>query len=269
MLQRFALAGVASVCAVTATQAHDFWLQPKSFAVAPGEPLDVAFMIGHAGAHEPWNLRLEKVAALQMCASTGGCRPESDIVPDTAEERGRARVSIAEAGAHFIAFESRPSFSELDGAKFTDYAKKEGLTAILDDRAARGAGDRPGRELYSRRAKTLIRVGGDSGGDVSRPVGHTLEIVPVENPYRLKRGDALSLRVLFNGAPLIGATIDFDDLSDDLDPLQTALTDADGAASFRVEGQGPFKIMTIWGVPLEDRRRADFETIFASLTFGS
>lgn len=260
----FVAAYLASVSAATA---HDFWLEPEKFSAAPGEPLSIAFTVGHAGEHEPWNLRREKIADFKSCSQIG-CVVEPGIVADTPEKRGSARVTVKTPGTTILAFESRHSFSELEGAKFNGYARQEGLAAIIADRAARGTDAAPGRELYSRRAKALVRVGNGDPGDVSRPVGHTLEIVPLKNPYALKRGEALPVRVLFNGEPLQGATIDLDDLSDALDPLQSATTDADGVASFTTDRPGPWKLMTVWGVPLVDRRRADYETIFASLTFG-
>lgn len=262
-----ALTGSA-LAALSAAHAHDFWLEPERYRAAPGENLAVHFTVGHAGAAEPWNLRLEKVAALLRCAGDE-CRPETRMAPDIGRARGRALVGFDRPGTHIIAFESRSSFSELNAEAFTDYAKKEGLTAILADRAARGDGANPGREFYSRRAKTLIRVGEGGSLDVRAPVGHTLEIIPLADPYGLRPGEPLRVRVLFEGAPLAGATIDLDLLADKEDVVQTALTDAAGEAAFRLEGAGPFKLMTIWGTPRADRGEADYDTIFASLTFGS
>lgn len=259
------LAAAAAVSGSPAS-AHDFWLEPEKFRATANDPVDIRFTIGHAGEHEPWNLQLEKVAALKDCLASE-CSSVDDIVPNTPGRRGRARVALKAAGTHILAFESRHSFSELAAPAFNEYAKKEGLSAILEDRAANAAENEPGRELYSRRAKTLIEAGAGPG-DVSAAVGHTLEIIPLKDPYALRAGEALPFRVLFKGAPLSGATIDFDDLSDKLEPLQTAITDTNGAASFTIGGGGPFKLMTIWGVPLADRGRADYETFFASLTFG-
>lgn len=265
MRHRSLLSFAAVFALSTAAQAHDFWLEPERFSADLSQPVDIRFKIGHAGAHEPWNLRLDKIVDLRDCLN-GACASVADIVPDDAEKRGRARVTPKASGTHVLALETRRSFSELEAGAFNDYAKKEGLTAILDHRAAQNSSHKPGRELYSRRAKALVRVGGVAG-DVSAPVGHALEIVPLANPYALRPGQALPVRVLFNGAPLQGATIDFDDLSDALDPLQSAITDSDGRAAFSIEGKGPFKLMTIWGEPLVDDPRADYETIFASLTF--
>jgi uncharacterized GH25 family protein len=257
---------VTLLCA-SAASAHDFWLEPEKFAAERNEPVAVYFTIGHEGAHEPWNLRLEKVTSFKSC-NTGKCVDETDLVGDAPGERGRARVAFARAGTHILAFESRPSFSELGADAFTDYAKKEGLTAVLKDRQMRRTEGDPGRELYSRRAKTLIQVHGADPGDVSAAVGHTLEIVPLKNPYALHPGATLPVRVLYDGEPLSGATIDLDDLSDELDALQSAKTDQDGSASFTIDGAGPFKLMTIWSAPRPERSRANYETIFASLTFG-
>lgn len=266
MRKTSSFAAALLVAAAPAANAHDFWLEPEKFSVAAGEEVAVFFTIGHAGAHEAWNLRLEKVAGLNSCLATL-CSPQTAIRPDRANERGRALIALAASGTHVLAFESRHSFSELGDAAFNDYAAKEGLTAVLEDRAARRAENEPGREIYSRRAKTLIRVGDGEAGDVSAPAGQTLEIIPLKNPFNLGVGEALPVRVLYEGRPLAGATIDLDDLTDARGPFQTEVTDADGMAAFSVEGAGPFKLMTIWGVPIDGDGRADFKTIFASLTF--
>lgn len=256
----------ALILGTTTAEAHDFWLTPDRFIVRPGEPVSISFIVGHAGDAEPWNLRQERVVELKICKA-GSCTPVSDIAPNTPEGPGRARVSVNEAGTAIIAFESRHSFSELDGDRFNEYAEKEGLRAILADRAERFSESDPGRELYSRRAKTLIRVEGGGSDDAIRAVGHTLEIVPLEDLSRIDPGDKFSVRVLFNGAPLEGATIDLDNLGDQLGPVQSAVTNADGDAAFAAGEPGPWKLMSVWGVPLKDRSRADYETFFASLTF--
>ena len=125
----------AATFSAPAAAAHDFWLEPENYAVERNGSVAVRFTIGHAGAHEPWNLRLDKVVALQRCQA-GRCEDEADIVADAPGARGRARIAFNAVGTHVVAFESSPSFSELGAAAFTEYATKEGLAAVLEDRAA-------------------------------------------------------------------------------------------------------------------------------------
>ena len=55
--------------------------------------------------------------------------------------------------------------------------------------------------------KAIIQVSEGGGGDVSRKVGHGLELVPLKNPAQLKVGDVLPIQVLFNGKPLSDHTM--------------------------------------------------------------
>jgi uncharacterized GH25 family protein len=54
---------------------------------------------------------------------------------------------------------------------------------------------------YQMFAKTLLNVDGATD-NVTKPVGHILEIVPLQNPATLQVGDYLDVQVLFKGKPL-------------------------------------------------------------------
>jgi len=66
--------------------------------------------------------------------------------------------------------------------------------------------DRDGREIYSRRGKALVQIG-DVGTDtdyVTQPLGLTLEIVPVENPYSLAPNSPMTSKIYYRGLPMKG-----------------------------------------------------------------
>ena len=54
---------------------------------------------------------------------------------------------------------------------------------------------------YENYAKAPINVGNSAPEAFSTPVGHGIEIVPLENPFLKKAGDYLKLKVLHNGRP--------------------------------------------------------------------
>lgn len=57
--------------------------------------------------------------------------------------------------------------------------------------------------------KTVVNVGHESAGTavIARPLGHTLEIVPLDNPANVQVGGRFKVKVLFNGEPLPNATL--------------------------------------------------------------
>ncbi|MDR2343601.1 MAG: DUF4198 domain-containing protein [Spirochaetaceae bacterium] len=91
----------------------------------------------------------------------------------------------------------------------------------------------------------------------STPLGYTLEIVPLDNPARLKKGSKAKFRVLYNGAPLPGAkvwaTYDYYDYKTMNAYEQTGTTDSKGELTFRISNPG------IWIVGLRDSRTSTFQ----------
>lgn len=248
--------------------AHDFWLLPEDFQVEEPGTTDVRILIGHGTEVDPWNLRWDRVVALRSHAQDGVTDQQSSIIPVAGSVPSGAEARLDTAGTHILALESHHSFSELEAERFNDYLAKEGLAAVLADRERAGTSGQPGRELYSRRAKALIQVGNTITDNVLQPIGHTLEIVPERHPYALGSDRQLPVRVLFRGQPLANALIDLTDLESGDEPMAGQRTDADGRAMFEIPERGNWKINVIWGVANPGNDRAEYQTIFTSLTFG-
>lgn len=173
-------------------------------------------------------------------------------------------------GLHVVSLVSTNAYSDLPSIRFNDYIGVEGLTPAIDARARAGTTNANGRELYSRRAKALVQVGPASPADdaiATRPLGLTLEIVPLRNPYSLGADHILPVRVLYAGRPLPGALVKLTNLEFDDKPLRTVRSDAAGRASFEVPQVGSWLVNVIWTQPVTSPE-ADYRTVFSSLTFG-
>ena len=253
---------------VTPAAAHDFWLLPQSFQLDEPGDVQVRFLVGHADEVNAWNLQWDRVVALRSHGGGEVSDLQPHLTPVNGVVPGYAAVALPAPGTHVVAFESHHSFSDLEADKFNDYAEGEGLTAVLEARERDGASGSNGRELYSRRAKTLLQVGEEATDDALAPLGHTLEIVPEANPYALGEDRSLPVRVMFRGEPLAGATVDITALGTGEDPFAEVVTDAEGRAAFDVPDGGAYKLNVVWGVPNTGSRQAEFETVFSSLTFG-
>ena len=264
------LAPLALLLAAPAA-AHDFWIEPDAFRAEPGTPVALRFLVGEPGAVEHWSTEWRKIVSLQDFGPDGvtdlAARIRPANPPETPLEAVDATVSLAGAGTHVVAFVSNHAVSELPAAEFEDYARHEGLAHLIALRAAAGKSAANGREVYSRRAKALVQVGKRATDTVSRPIGQTLEIVPLGNPLLLPREAPLRLLVLFHGAPLAGARVTLHPLGTSAEHGEPQVTDADGTVAIYLEQRGAWKAATIWSYPIEDPR-ADYETIFSSLTFG-
>ena len=72
--------------------------------------------------------------------------------------------------------------------------------------------------LYSMKfAKALVQTNSHASDLYRLVVGHRLELVPLNNPFLLKPGEALSIRVYFDGKPLAGSEIE---CSDGITPMK-------------------------------------------------
>jgi uncharacterized GH25 family protein len=92
----------------------------------------------------------------------------------------------------------------------------------------------------------------------STPLGHDLEIIPLDNPARIKSGifGKAKFRVLYKGRPLanadISATYDYYNYRTANTYAQTEKTDAKGEVSFRIDHSG------LWIVRISDTRASAY-----------
>ena len=266
------LFAIGALVALAPAAAHDFWLQPMTFRAASGQPVPLRILIGEPDAVEHWETEWRKIVAFQDFGPTGVSDQLATISPlkgvKPTLDRQDAVVRLATGGTHMLAFVSNQSLSDLPADKFNAYAEHEGLALALDTRKRTGATNTNGRELYSRRAKALVQVGSKPTSNVTVPIGQTLEIVPDKNPYSLRAGEPLRLRIWFHGAPLAGASVVLERLGKDAVHGVPIISDTDGYVAFRIGAGAAWKANVVWSDPIVDPR-ADFETIFCSLTFGA
>lgn len=246
---------------------HDFWIQPDRFAVRAGETIPFTLLVGHGTARQRWGVPNERVRRFAAISDAGSTDLRTILHTETGTDDGR--FALQTPGTHVVVLESSPALSVLPAIRFNDYLAVEGLTPAILQRQRAGTTQTEGREYYSRRAKTLIRVGTGNVAQphVTRPAQLKLEIVPQRNPYDLKAGEKLPLLILYEGRPLSGATVKLNNLDSDAEPVAQQRSDAKGRAAFSVPLRGRWQLNVIWTQPIKNPN-ADFETVFSSLSFG-
>lgn len=267
---RLVTSALAALLVAGPVLAHDFWILPNPFWVAPGGVTAASMQVGHGQDNERWNVDVRRVLMLRSVGPGGAVADR--LAEVRASGLGRdTPLRFAAPGTHLLAMESTHAVSELPAIRFNDYLALEGLTPAQIQRQRTRTTDRGGREIYSRRAKALIQVGPYSAAGqahVTRPLGLTLEIVPESNPYGLRAGQPLAVRIYYQGRLQPGALVKFYDLSADAEPVATVRSDAQGRAVFRMPARGSWLINVIWTRPITGDPRGDFDTTFSSLSFG-
>ncbi len=262
--------GIAATALGLAAAAHDFWVQPLNFWIAPNSSVMTTLQVGHGEFRERWNADASRVVSFRSVGPGGAIADHQRELSAGTMDQDHT-IAFGAAGTHVLTLQTNYASSTLPGIRFNDYLKQEGLTPALEQRARTKSQDQPGREIYSRRAKALVQVGAPTGVAqpwVTRPVGFNLEIVPEVNPYAAGAGTELPVRVIFEGKPLPGATVMLNNLQFDGRPLETVVTDAAGRAVFKVPRKGAWQLNVLWTKPLVGNPKAEFDTTFSSLTFG-
>lgn len=116
---------------------------------------------------------------------------------------------------------------------------------------------------------TMKAVFGEGDGAVlTRPVGHSLEIVPLANPAVLKVGDELPVQVLYRGQPYEGMVFaTYEGFSTNGAYAYSIGTDAQGKAAIRLLDRGRWLIYSRVEQSYPDPAVCDVEAFNSTLTF--
>jgi len=235
--------------------AHDLWLIPPAKASAK-EPLKVLAVSGgeFPKGEQPDPSKFAKRRAFDPAGK------------ESALEAGPIAFAPAKAGIHIAAVETTPKLIAMEADAFNAYLVSDGLPHIYALRAKEKSLDKPAKERYSKSPKCLIRVGDGKDGDPCRAVGLPLEIVPLQNPFERKVGDALRVKVLFQTKPLADANLGWHHAGGGEDPVGTVRTNAKGEALIPIAQAG---LMAIRLTHMTRPKAQDYEweSYWTTLTF--
>ncbi|HJZ95933.1 MAG TPA: DUF4198 domain-containing protein [Candidatus Solibacter sp.] len=246
---------------LVAFAAHDFWIEPSSFAPQPGQIVSVRLRVGQELIGDPVP-RDPALVNQFVFEDAAGRRPL--IGRDGSDPAGYLRVE--KQGLVVIGYASNPSTVDMPAEKFNQYLKDEGLDAAAELRTKRNQNGAHARELFSRCAKSLTLSGTATSAQTDRRLGFTLELVAERNPYALRTGEELPVRLTYQGRALAGALVVAMNKMDPMDKL-SARSDAEGRVRFRLPQFGMWMIKAVHMIPAPAGANADWSSYWASLTF--
>ena len=261
MFRRLALLIVAIVLSRASLVAHDMWIDPTTFFPESGQIVGVRLRVGQDLLGDP----LPRDPALInqfVFEDAAGRKPL--VGRDGGDPAGFLRV--ATPGLLVIGYRSNPSAVELTPEKFNQYLKEEGLEAVAALRARRNETGAKAHEVFSRCAKSLVLSGSAKEGQADRPLGFTLELVAERNPYAIRAGQDLPVRLTYENRPLAGALVV---AMNRLNPSEklSARTDHDGRVRFRLPRGGMWLVKAVHMIPAPAGSNAEWASFWASLTF--
>ena len=240
--------------------AHDTWLMPDKFTVGPKATVTLDLTSGMEFPKLDVGPKPERAdnAKCRLAGRTFHMKDKS-----AAAHSLQLKAELPEAGVATLwvtlpakALELKPDEVEhyLDEVSPPEELRKE--WAEMNPKRW--------RELYAKHQKTFVRVGQpQSDSSWREPVGTFVEIVPENDPTAMKAGDELSVRVLRDGAPLAGLSVNA--VAANESKGETRQTDADGRVTFRLNKPGPW-LLRGTDIRKSSKPDTDWESHFVTLT---
>lgn len=236
MFQRILLAVLFLFAAAQLVLAHELWIEKRN-----GKAV---LIYGHGAKIDPYDpQKVKEATAVDMKGSA--------VKVEISREKESASLSPAGKPAVVTAFlDGGCWLKTTEGWKNLCKREGQGKFSIVD-------------AIKSRKyAKAMM----DKCETVSKPMGMVFEIVPEKDPFTIKPGDSLPIKVLFDGKPVEGAVVNSGDFEHS-DSKKELKTDASGKATVVLAKPGLQKIFASYRAPLKDDPDADTLSLSSSLTF--
>lgn len=267
-LRSIAIAFALIIASASFALAHDLFLKPDAFFVAPHDTVRVTVLNGTFSTSEG-SVTRDRLRDLAIVGPEG--RSNGDTT--TWSEQGKTShwtPRVGAEGTYVLGASLRPRIIALEAKQFNEYLASDGLPDILAARKASGELGKPSRERYSKHVKALVQSGDAHTASYGTVLGYPAEIVPLSNPYETGNGTLL-VRALVDGAPIARQVVIAGGRSPSGARLaeQTVRTDAQGVARIAVNARGVWyvKFIRMIKIPASAKDSVDYESKWATMTF--
>lgn len=267
---RIALVSLALlVCWVLSVEAHDLFLKPNDFFVAPHTMVSIRVLNGTFTTSEA-SVTRARLRDLSISGPTGVAHPDTSTWTDSQKE-STWRVDVGEAGTYVLGASVLPRTLQLSGKDFNAYLAEDGLPDVLVERRAHSELDRATRERYSKHVKTILQVGDARSEKIDVTLGYTAELVPIDNPYSLRPGGVMRVRAVVDGRSVPNQVVlagGHTTAGKAISP-QSVRTNTDGVARIQLLQPGVWfvKFINMRKIPPTAGDSVDYESKWATITF--
>ena len=253
-----------------AVRAHEFWIEPSSYQPVAGSVVTADLLIGtdflgSAGIYVP-----DQIDAFDLISATAGARRK---IVGRYGDRPAGKFTVSESGLAIILHQTAPTYLTYSAAeKFDGFAREKGFPEALKQHRQRGLSPDSIRERYQRFAKSLISVGGQTGGtEADGYFGMRLELVAETNPYDKTPPATMTVRLVENGTAKAGAKVTvFTRHSPRHVVHHSFITDSGGRVTFPLEPGRDYLVDSVDLLPLDNATEPEgamWESLWASLVF--
>lgn len=247
--------------------AHDLYLKPETFFAKLNEKLAIGILNGTFSASEGAVdfARLRDVSVVPPLGTR--------VNPAEADFSKNGTTSFLnlearEPGTYVVGLSTVPREINLEGKDFNEYLAHDGIPDTLAEREKRKELGKKVRERYSKHVKTIFQAGDTQTDSYKTVLGYPVELVPRQNPYKLKVGDVVEVLCLKDGKPIANQFVmSGHEAGRGVVAGQSVRTDKDGIARIRLDAPGKWYVRFVNMTRLADPA-LDYESKWATLTFG-
>jgi uncharacterized GH25 family protein len=271
MMRKVLLAGVALLLGAGALQAHDLFLKLQTYFLESGRDVSVALLNGtFEGSENP--VSRDRMADVSIVGPLGQVQHPPATSWHDDETTSFLDFRTGAPGTYVIGVSTRSRMIELSAEDFNEYLEHDGVLDVLEARERDGELDQPAREKYSKHVKAVVQVGRTPSGSYTQRLRYPVELVPLVNPTRMRKGDRFEVLFLRDGVPvsnhLIYASYEGYQAEEEGAPREAveARTDDFGVFRFELTERGRWYVRLIH-MERGQEEGVDYESNWATLTF--
>jgi len=269
---------------------HDMFLKLDSYFLQPNTPATIQL---YNGTFERSENAISRDRMLDASLVGNGERIAVDSTQwSDMDNAAILSFTTGEAGTWVAGVSTAARNIEMTAEDFNGYLEHDGVLDMLEWRRENNALGSGAVEKYSKHVKAIFQVGEAKTEDWQTVLGYPIEFIPLENPYDLHPGHSLSVRLLWQGEPLVNQLVylgfqpspdpgqshshsdEADHSHDDAagadhthENTRSLTTDGDGIVRFPITAKGVWYLRTIY-MTLSDAPGLTHESNWATLTFG-
>ena len=265
MKKQTIFAFILSLSLVASVFAHDLFLKTDTIFLKPNSKFVIKIMNGTFQASEG-AVSYARLNDVSVVSNGKRIHPqEADFTKN--ETTAFMNLTTGAPGTYVVGLSTKSREIALKASEFNEYLKEDGLPDTLEERRKTGDLEKDAKERYAKHVKAILQVGKNQTDDYKTILGYPVELVPQQNPYKLKRGDTIEILCLKDGAPLAGQVVLAGrEESEKIVAAPELRSDKNGIIKLRLDGAGKWYFKFINMAKLNDPN-LNYESKWTTLTF--
>jgi uncharacterized GH25 family protein len=180
---------------------HDMFLKMGTYFLQPNTPATIKVFNGTFDKSENVIAR-KRMRDVSLIGNGARANPDTTQWTEIDSTITVLNFKTGAAGTWVAGLSSLSNKIELKAKDFNEYLEHDGVTDEMEWRKNNNALGKDAVEKYSKHVKAIFQVGDTKTDDWKTLLGYPIEFVPERNPYDVKPGESLNVKLLWNNQPL-------------------------------------------------------------------